>query len=100
VPLKIVALEELQKTRRNRGSRVENLPEWRDFIEAVAKGVNASQGIQVELGNEQRQQCGIRNVGGAFKHRAKQHLKKVGANYEVRNSKRGDTQVITIIPKL
>ncbi len=99
MPLKIVALEQMQKARRNKGSRAEDLPEWKDFTEAIAKGVNASQVIEMELGNEQRQQCGIRNVGGAFKHRAKQHLKKVGANYEVRGSKRGDTQIIAIIPK-
>ena len=63
MPLKIVALDEIQKAKRNKGSRIEDLPEWREFVEAVARGVNASQGIEVELGNEQRQQCGIKNIG-------------------------------------
>jgi len=100
MPLKIVALEQMQKVTRNKGSKIEDLPEWRDFTEAIAKGISASHGIEIELGNEQRQQCGIKNTGGAFKHRAKQHLKTVGADYEVRGSRRGDTQIITIIPKL
>lgn len=99
MPVKIVALEQMRKLRRNRGSRVQDLPEWKEFVNAIAQGVSSAHGIEIVLGKEQREECGMKNVGGAFKHRAKLHLKTAGKEFDVRGSTIGDTYIITVISK-